>query len=381
MKSIELKGSGLVDYVIPTAVVGLVLGLGLYYFSQNGSILTNLMASLKGYVGSKDNSMIIVKPQGSSSSIVNPGDLGGDHDNPVKSCNTTTNLCDIDYGDFILRGIPNDLNQHVNEVGGSRGGQVLAEMLSQTIAYMKETDPTNPDIPYLEEMKKAAYNMTNDMSAIESLIGGYDNAKDYCLAAVKEDIYLSLLYYNPEIETIKFLGPRALTADLSNFPTGEKITITNDLLNTLNSVKDKDPILTTLYNYANNVGVGNEVERDEFLVQEVLPVFYPSVVIDPDTGKDPIERIDLSTANLAKLPASYSLARTEYYFNKEANNLPSFIKDIVVNISTNMTSIKSNAASNAYIGPKLSDTDFQEQKNNLLHPTNTVDPNFINSLM
>ena len=72
------KGS-IVDYAIPTLIVGAVFGLALYNIVSDGSLIKNIEASL---FGTKRGDKLIINPTGSSMTEVTPGSLGGTPNNP-----------------------------------------------------------------------------------------------------------------------------------------------------------------------------------------------------------------------------------------------------------------------------------------------------------
>lgn len=122
------KGSGLIDYAIPTAIVGLVVGLGLYNFISGGSLLKFLTASGNMTQGSSSSTWV-VNPSSTSANTPAPGDLGGSQNDPQIRCQN--NLCTIDFGDYILTGIPENFRDYFESSASSGGTDLLADLLKQ----------------------------------------------------------------------------------------------------------------------------------------------------------------------------------------------------------------------------------------------------------
>lgn len=126
----NLKGSNLVEYVIPLVLVAMVVGLGLYYGVANGSILG--FASRSGNMSVDSNSQTgVLDPNDNSSPILNPapGSLKGSLNNPQTQCHN--GVCVIDYGSYILTNIPQDFNDFIQTSGSSGGVKRMVDNLRQ----------------------------------------------------------------------------------------------------------------------------------------------------------------------------------------------------------------------------------------------------------
>lgn len=114
-----LKGSAMMDYIIPTAIVGLVAGLAMYNMVLSGSLQKFFASSVdmkidqssqKGVVAI-DKTPFVYKQDG-------VGPLGGTPDVPVKACKDGN--CSIDFGSYILSGVPESIPS-VEETSGGFG--------------------------------------------------------------------------------------------------------------------------------------------------------------------------------------------------------------------------------------------------------------------
>lgn len=131
----KFAGSALVDYLLPTVIVGLVLGLGLYGFTNENYLKKFLKAS-----GNMDDTL--KKEELSMGNTVKGGSLGGTPSAPVVKCNFG-GTCDIDYGEYILKGVPSDFGGFVEANGTSGGLDKLAATIKQIAQGLKEKDPTS----------------------------------------------------------------------------------------------------------------------------------------------------------------------------------------------------------------------------------------------
>lgn len=142
----KYKGSALLDYVLPLALVGIVVGLGIYYGSSNG-LLGNFIASSTGQKSDTSSGKIVVgeKPADPSTLLSNVSNAGskGTPDAPTVNCSNGS--CIINYGSFVLEGIPADFNEFVQTNGTSGATDKLSSILEQ-IALQLNNDGYDSDI-------------------------------------------------------------------------------------------------------------------------------------------------------------------------------------------------------------------------------------------
>ncbi|MEW5818621.1 MAG: hypothetical protein AB1782_00390 [Cyanobacteriota bacterium] len=94
--------------------------------------------------------------------VYKAGELGGSSGTPVISC--TGGHCSIDYGDFILNGIPDDFGEIVETSGTSGGTEDLVSILASIGDQI--TDPDSGDGDSAEDFKLIA-NLGHFMAAIQ----------------------------------------------------------------------------------------------------------------------------------------------------------------------------------------------------------------------
>jgi hypothetical protein len=145
--------------MLPTAIVGLAFGLALWWLVDNYSIL--------GFIsGSSNAEMQITTGQG----IINPLksselDLPVSPNNPETTCDGTT--CTIDFGEFVISGIPENFAQYVNDNKSSGGTDKLMEMLEQIATHLED----NGDKRGAEEFRDLA-NLGHYIAELERIVEG-----------------------------------------------------------------------------------------------------------------------------------------------------------------------------------------------------------------
>lgn len=132
------KGSNIVEYVIPLGVIGLVVGLGIFYMMNEGKLL-NFAAQSSNMEVNNDIQKGVINPNKESNPLVNPnaGSLGGSLDKPVGQCYEGN--CAIDYGDFIITNIPEDFNDFVQTSGTAGSLERMATYLTKVASDLNDS--------------------------------------------------------------------------------------------------------------------------------------------------------------------------------------------------------------------------------------------------
>lgn len=130
MSKKNLSGTSLAQYAIIIALIALAL---VPVFFLLGGILKGSLEDfynkLKGNNTLQTEQMPVNNNTNSSLPTMTKGELNGTPDKPVKSCDETS--CNIDYGEFILTGVPKNMNDFVQSSGSSGGTDKLAALIDQ----------------------------------------------------------------------------------------------------------------------------------------------------------------------------------------------------------------------------------------------------------
>ena len=168
-------GSGLVDYVIPTALIAIVAGISIHQMHTSGLLLKFFGASMDMHISTSQGQGVITGYNNNSlNNIKTPGFLGGKPDNPVKVCKG--NECTIDFGNVILHNIPDNFGSYVETNGNAGGTNKLLTILAQLKAQLEQ----NPDVPpgviaQIQGLLDRGYELVDIEKEFETF---YDSAKD-----------------------------------------------------------------------------------------------------------------------------------------------------------------------------------------------------------
>ncbi|MEW5820039.1 MAG: hypothetical protein AB1782_07585 [Cyanobacteriota bacterium] len=124
------RGASLFQYVLIVFIIVALLYPVYLLFGQN---IVRHLANFMGVVGDiNDNTRLNLMDNESRLVVtggISVGDLDGTPDNPVKKC--VDNVCAIDFGTFVLNGMPDNINEIIETSGGSAGTVELSDLLLQ----------------------------------------------------------------------------------------------------------------------------------------------------------------------------------------------------------------------------------------------------------
>ncbi|MEA2022288.1 MAG: hypothetical protein U9N08_07425, partial [Candidatus Caldatribacteriota bacterium] len=150
------KGSALIDYMLPTALIGIVVGLGLYYMFSENLFTKFITASANMKVDLAKGQAVIGHFKEDSSSLVY-------YDTPTQSC--TEGTCIIDFGPFPLTGLPENFSEFIETSGSAGATDKLFAIAEQIADYLKDTG----DLEGAKEFRELA-NLGHFMSDIQETV-------------------------------------------------------------------------------------------------------------------------------------------------------------------------------------------------------------------
>lgn len=176
-------GSNIVEYSIPLAVVGVMIGLTLYSFSAN-DVLKNLVTTSIGgsiandgslTVGHKSVNGNIIQNNNPNNNPNNQPEVENENPNQTPPDNTnetncSAGTCTLDFENFKLTGVPEDFSSFIKSNGVSGAEDVIGSLFKQ-IADQLATEPTSTEPTDQEIIKQirvlAAYTGTDiDLQAL-----------------------------------------------------------------------------------------------------------------------------------------------------------------------------------------------------------------------
>lgn len=210
----KIFGSALTQYAI---IIGLLAVVLIPSFFIMGSLINENFKGFSSIFSNKDEQTETTTNPNTTTPTTNPiipallgGSLGGTPENPVKECDN--GVCNIDYGELMLQGLPDNFTELVETSGTAAGTTELTNMLDQMIAQMEG----NVDAQELQQMKDLA-NMGHLMADYEKYVE--DFAKQCDTTADPKQCMGDFLYhgttnYNPPTNLTNQLTGLAL--DFSN---------------------------------------------------------------------------------------------------------------------------------------------------------------------
>lgn len=184
------SGVSLFQYIIIISLIG--LGVFIAY-STMGDLIKNIFSSYNSGYDSMNKSITNNLPP---EPPITPGSLGGTAALPVKKCDAQG--CDIDFGDFVLNGIPEDFGTFINSSGAAGGTEQLSDLLEQLATQM--------DDPATSEDEGISF---REMANLGHLIGGIQktfetNAESCVSDANPAGCYFNKTSYSVNLPNIPF---------------------------------------------------------------------------------------------------------------------------------------------------------------------------------
>ncbi|MGD9581789.1 MAG: Flp family type IVb pilin [Vampirovibrionia bacterium] len=163
----DIKGSALSQYAI---IIGLVALAVIPVFVIFGNTIVSQFSFFKEClspsVQTQSSNQSTSNTSTTTASDLKTGPLGGTTQLPVKEC--TDGKCDIDFGEYILTGIPENFKNYVESAGTSGGTDKLLSLLGQ-MADQLEADGNQDGADELRELANVGYALSLIESKVEDL--------------------------------------------------------------------------------------------------------------------------------------------------------------------------------------------------------------------
>lgn len=131
------QGASLYQYMIVISLV--ILSVVPIYLLLGENIIDALSKHLS-FLTTNNEIMASNRPLGPriEAGSIKAGGLGGNKNDPKSEC--SGEICAIDFGDFILNGVPENLGDFIETAGTSGGTHELADILEQLSEQMVDND-------------------------------------------------------------------------------------------------------------------------------------------------------------------------------------------------------------------------------------------------
>ncbi|MEW5818601.1 MAG: hypothetical protein AB1782_00285, partial [Cyanobacteriota bacterium] len=173
------SGTSFYQYIIIIVLIALVI-VPIFYFQ--GQAIFHYLENFSNSLNQNKTSSNSTQPVQSQNQtpLISAGELGGTSEKPVSKCNEST--CTVDFGDFILQGIPENFNEHV-QVGATSGGtHTIASLLDQ-IAKQLEEEGNDAGALQVKKLSNLGHNIAFLQKQLKTNI--VDSCNDgYCLGPV-----------------------------------------------------------------------------------------------------------------------------------------------------------------------------------------------------
>lgn len=127
------KGVSLFQYII---IIVLILLVSVPLLIIYGEKIKSAIMGMVNVQGNINSQMNMNSPETIAAGKVKAGDFGGTPDKPVEAC--ASNVCSIDYGTFVLNGIPADFGSVVESAGSSGGTDAIAAIIEQAVQALED---------------------------------------------------------------------------------------------------------------------------------------------------------------------------------------------------------------------------------------------------
>lgn len=181
------KGANIVEYVIPLAIVGLVVGLGIFYLFQSGNLSKHIIAT--GDMDYDKTSMSAtldknLNPGALPLININGGDLNGTPNAPVKECKDS--FCVIDFGTYALSGVPENFNTFVETSGAAGGTEKMSDLLIQIAQSLQGQETSKNTVKDIMVLATIGHNIASVQRSFEKMLDDC-NWDDACINNVKNN--------------------------------------------------------------------------------------------------------------------------------------------------------------------------------------------------
>ncbi len=285
MKS-KNKGSALVDYAVPTLIVGVIAGVALFNIVNGGSLLKFFAASLNiNAVDGTGTASIASYNSSDTAEMSTPGGLGGTSENPVVQC--SFGYCNIDFGDYVLSGIPDNFSDYVKSTSSSGGTELLANLL-MAIANSPNIDTSTSKI--IKDLANKGHSMASNERTIEFEVEYVSQADGTCLTDDFDTAKFALTNESDEFMAL-LEQVNSLLSGSSNPGSEEAMAIINILGDEILSLANQ-----ITFN-AGGIGAGYSLDPDITAGTTIEQSLFESILAGPSEVTDINSAIICTTGN------------------------------------------------------------------------------------
>lgn len=232
MKNSFNKGQEAVEFVLITVLVffAALITIVLFgnkiasFFTSDSSVIKNSKSPV-AMIDKNAQQKYIPDYQTSvpSDGTIQPGDLGGTPEKPVKQCNNGS--CVIDFGKFALSNLPENFNSYIDTAGSSGGTAMLSDFISQISDQLK-AQGLNAEADDIKKLSNLGHNLASIEKSIEEKVKAC-NKDSTCVQGFRYQPLEKPANFNDSIAT--FPSGRDYDGMVADLAIGyERITYNND---------------------------------------------------------------------------------------------------------------------------------------------------------
>lgn len=185
------KGASLSQYALIIALIAIAL---VPVFLILGKSIFSHFEHFSDYLKNKDTSsdVEVSSTSTTTSTDLKGGALGGTSDKPVKEC--VDSVCTVDYGEFILQGIPADVSDFIQSSGTSGDTSMFADLLDQLAYQLAEKG----DVEAANAFKDLANieHYTADIQEVVETIASSCDSRYATTTSTSKDVFASSCFTN-----------------------------------------------------------------------------------------------------------------------------------------------------------------------------------------
>lgn len=304
----KTNGSSLVEYALPLALIGLVVGLGLFYLSSGDKFIQFITSTSDVKYDSTTQKAVFNKNL-EPAALINDSASEDPPENMLTDC--INGECTLDLGSIVLTGIPENFNEFIETAGASGGSDKVSELMSQ-IAQQLEAEGLKKESEQVKKLAVMGHNIAVMQKSIEELVNSCNNDAA-CInnagnnVVPKPDGYDETYYpYDASLQYKDFAGSTNLggikNLQMSDFATYTEMLsrdkISAEFINTLDSINSNNGISQDVKNIIQELSWDIGVIGEDFQnnVEFIAPEWFDKYsLLSPGTFFDPItlqERVE-----------------------------------------------------------------------------------------
>ena len=164
-------GSSLVEYALPLALIGVVVGMGLISIFSGDNLL-GFITSTTNVQYDKATQKAVFNKNVEETALINDSVSELTSENKMTDC--LDGFCKLNLGSVVLNGIPENFNEFIETAGASGGSDKIAELMTQ-IADQLEAEGLEKESMQVKKLAVMGHNMAAMQKSVEKIVNDCNN--------------------------------------------------------------------------------------------------------------------------------------------------------------------------------------------------------------